>query len=275
MRIMADSNQTKTAASSEQSKDSSSVYNNIHRAFLQAVMNRRIVDADTAEGLYDTILANAEQKDFQEFVLTINLEINNFDLSLRTVRDERTGHAMLLLVNTKSDVGTQGATLYTPSELDYFKHLLDGIMQAPDLYLSSDTALHVASELDIKLEKAQGALDRFVDDHWLYYCVDSGHYALSLRSTVELQRYFEEHHPDAVSFCPTCSELVTVGRQCRQCDTRIHRHCTTGTAISSEACPFCSRVGTLKAFGLSLDSGTDDDGSATTMFSSSSFSSSS
>ncbi|KAI9278562.1 hypothetical protein BDA99DRAFT_9997 [Phascolomyces articulosus] len=101
-------------------------YSNIHRAFLQVMMSRRVMDMSTGEVIFENLLSIAEQThepDFQEFITTINLEINSYQLSLRRACDEVTGHDMLLLMNTTSDFATHIATLYSPGELDYFKQL--------------------------------------------------------------------------------------------------------------------------------------------------------
>ena len=104
-----------------------------------------------------------------------------------------------------------------------------------DFSLTSDQALNIArnDQVNMSLKKAQDVLDRFVTDRWLDNQDDEGVlYTLSLRSKVELQPFIEKNYRDS-AFCPTCSELVTTGLQCRQCNTRIHKHCCTTTATTT------------------------------------------
>ncbi|KAI8144725.1 hypothetical protein BJV82DRAFT_606003 [Fennellomyces sp. T-0311] len=213
--------------------DSNESYTSTHRLFMQVMLSRRVMDIDTAQALYHR-LPNAEQEDFQEFVANVNQAIDEIDLALRQATDERTGNAMLLLVNTSPDVSSQLATLYTRDELTYFKHILNAMIAEPEVTLSNSAALEVGAQLKMKLNKAQNVLDRLVEDRWLDET--DGFYTLSLRSAVELRSFFEESHPDLARFCRKCAELVTKGQQCRQCDTRIHHHCST-----AETCSLCSQ----------------------------------
>ncbi|KAF9579325.1 hypothetical protein BGW38_004463, partial [Lunasporangiospora selenospora] len=162
------------------------------------------------------------QEDFSDFIAEVNEGLNGADLEIRKAADEITGIPVMALTNTNGEKIAQVATSYNPTELEYFKHLLDLIVTADDeVYcISSTAALHETGRLKNKEDKplsltkreAELILDRFVADKWLIRST-AGAYSLSMRALLELQTYLKETYDEQIQECTLCMEIITKGQR--------------------------------------------------------------
>ncbi|KAF9286955.1 hypothetical protein BGZ68_002385 [Mortierella alpina] len=134
----------------------------------------------TALDLYSQVCNLTEepfdQDNFNDLITQMNEGLNSVELEFRRSQDEVTGAPIIALTNTNGQKIAQVATGYSPTELEYFKHLLDAIIMADDeaYCISSTAALHEAGNLKnaesktVTLTKrdAEVLLDRFVADKW-------------------------------------------------------------------------------------------------------------
>ncbi|KAF3122913.1 hypothetical protein TWF703_001059 [Orbilia oligospora] len=112
-----------------------SVYSNIHRAFLQALLIRPFIDVQegrellaaikSAEAGSDVSIESVSPKEFRATVHTIQNTISSFDLDIREMPDQEDGNHCYALVNDSNDDIIRFATTHTPDEISYFKRLLD------------------------------------------------------------------------------------------------------------------------------------------------------
>ncbi|KAF8938354.1 hypothetical protein BGZ58_001086 [Dissophora ornata] len=171
----------------------------------------------------------------------------------------------MALTNTNGQKIAQVATEYSPTELEYFKHLLDAIVMADDeaYCISSTAALHEAGQLKNKENKslsltkreAEALLDRFVADKWFIRSA-AGAYSLSMRSLLELQTYLKETYGDQIQECTLCMEIITKGQRCQvaACSCRLHYHCAGAyfKNMNNPVCPTCHSAWSAKVLiGLS------------------------
>ncbi|KAG0056487.1 hypothetical protein BGZ83_004745 [Gryganskiella cystojenkinii] len=231
-------------------------FTDLHRLFLQAAISKRLMTEATALDLYSRICTVSEEPfdrdHFSDFVTQLNEGLNSVELEFRRSQDEVTGVPIMALTNTNGQKIAQVATRYTPSELEYFKHLLDAIMMADDemFCISSTAALHEAGKLKNKENKsvamgkreAEALLDRFVADQWFIQS-SAGAYSLSMRSLLELQSYLKETYEDQIQECTLCMEIITKGQRCSvaACNSRLHQHCAAQyfKNMNSPSCPTC------------------------------------
>ncbi|KAF9184998.1 hypothetical protein BGZ51_002993 [Haplosporangium sp. Z 767] len=198
-----------------------------------------------------------DQDNFSDFVGQLNEGLNSVELEFRRAQDEVSGAFVMALTNTNGQKIAQVATGYSPTELEYFKHLFDAIVMADDeaFCISSTAALHEAGKLKNKENKpltlskkdAESLLDRFVKDQWLIRSA-AGAYSLSMRSLLELQTYLKETYEDQIPECTLCMEIVTKGKRCvvAACSCRLHNHCagTYFANMNKPVCPTCSSAWT-------------------------------
>ncbi|KAG0171098.1 Non-structural maintenance of chromosomes element 1 [Apophysomyces sp. BC1034] len=253
-------------------------YNDSHRLFLQSMLSHRIISEDQALELYDracqltsgnhavvferslTSLRLVPKVDFAAFLTAINRQINEIDLALRRSHDEKDGHAIIGLVNTKDDEISQVATNYTASEITYVRQLIELIVMADDddFAVKSMVAIRLGQKMKppISQKDTEDLLDRLVRDEWLEY-VPSGAYLMNTRTIMELQGYLREQYSDYMKECVMCLEIVTMGERCelQDCQVRMHRHCADNyfREHSNMRCLTCStQWSRSNVFGLGL-----------------------
>ncbi|CDS07746.1 hypothetical protein LRAMOSA01695 [Lichtheimia ramosa] len=237
-------------------------YNDSHRLFMQSMLSHRLLTEKRAQELYTRICEVTEEReiDFDEFVATINDEINEVDMVLRRSRDETNGVPVIALVNTKEDQIAQCATNYTPSEIVYFRQLLEMIVMADDetYAVATMVALRLGQKMKppISQRDVQDLIDRLIEDGWLALSPAGSSYVMGTRSALELQSYLRDQYNDMIKMCKVCMEMVTMGERCERqdCPVRIHRHCADGLFTGNDMeCPECKTGWTrLNTFGLGL-----------------------
>ncbi|KAF9456771.1 Nse1 non-SMC component of SMC5-6 complex-domain-containing protein [Collybia nuda] len=235
-------------------------YADAQRLFLQAVFSRGIMSGKVANLLWEKCMnavAAADdsiefprvrgKEEWGTFLVQVNRSIDSLDLEFRQFHDESSGKEMYALVNRKSDKIAQMATDYTPTEIMYFKALIEQIMLAPheSFCVSSLAALREVSIIKPKsnMSKAQAevVLGSFVAKGWLLK-TKQGRYCLSTRTLLELQGYLKNAYPDEFLECTICTEVLTRGVAChtKNCRTRMHTHCFIAYRRRRNLCPTCS-----------------------------------
>ncbi|KAF9388568.1 hypothetical protein CPB97_000786 [Podila verticillata] len=235
----------------------SSGFKDTHRLFLQAVISRRLMTEDAAQDLYSQVCQATQEQysedDFADFIGQLNEGLNSVEFEFRRSQDETNGDPIIALTNTNGQKIAQVATSYSPTELEYFKHLLDAIVMAEDeaYCISSTAALNESGKLKNKENKAltlskkdaDTLLDRYIADKW-FIKSKAGALSLSMRSLLELQTYLKETYGEQMQECTLCMEIITKGQRCATsaCASRLHHHCarTYFQNMNNPACPTCN-----------------------------------
>ncbi|KAG0230948.1 hypothetical protein BGW42_000599 [Actinomortierella wolfii] len=236
-------------------------FTDTHRLFLQAAISRRHMSEATAKDVYQrvcqatqgmTLKSEYNPDDYDDFIDTLNEGLNSVEFEFRRAIDEVTGQPVLSLTNTNGQKIAQVATSYNPTELEYFKHLVDAIVNADDeaYCIGSKAALIEAGNLVNKENKvltlskkdAEALLNRFVADQW-FIRSSAGAYSLSMRSLLELQTFLKETYPDQIQECTLCMDIITKGQRCQvgACAARLHHHCAERyfKNRTNKVCPTC------------------------------------
>ncbi|KAI0797893.1 Nse1 non-SMC component of SMC5-6 complex-domain-containing protein [Abortiporus biennis] len=232
--------------------------NDVQKLFLQAIISRRIVSQKLAVKLWeksvDAVKAADEtieihfgedRNSWDEWITKINAALNPLDLELAHLHDQQTGKELYALVNRKGDEVAQMASDYNPTEIAYFKAIVEQIMLAPNeaFCVSSLAALREVNTLKPTMTKTQAevVLGSFVAKGWLVKS-KKGRYTLAQRTILELQSYLRSTYPDEVLECTVCFEMVTHGMACNtpNCKARLHESCYNTYRRRNHSCPSCS-----------------------------------
>ncbi|KAJ5469376.1 hypothetical protein N7539_008994 [Penicillium diatomitis] len=148
------------------------IYDDRHRAFLQAFMARSTMTFEESQPVLAAIISAHESRDIapedvtqstlNDFVDTVNGAISTFDLEIRTSRrqdpkdsaDDSTTPPILIyaLVNTTSDALTQLATTYSADEIAFVKRVLDYMFEENNTRRSE--GMIISSMQAMRLSKA-------------------------------------------------------------------------------------------------------------------------
>ncbi|PPQ63097.1 hypothetical protein CVT24_005952 [Panaeolus cyanescens] len=233
----------------------------VEKVFLQAILSRGVVSTKLAKVLWKksreavkacnpnvnlpAIRPEHEDTAFVDFSQRISTSLDKLDLEFRCGRDETNGVEMWAIVNRKEDEISKLATEYTPTEITFFKLVVEQIMLAPheSFSVSSLAAMREASSMKPSMTKSQAevTLASFVAKGWLMKS-SRGRYSLSTRAILELGvSYLKSTFPEEIIECTICLELMTRGIACHtpNCKVRMHTPCFTRFRRDREICPSC------------------------------------
>ncbi|KAG4305885.1 hypothetical protein PORY_000795 [Pneumocystis oryctolagi] len=254
-------------------------FTDVHRAFLQCFISRKSISQDqainlllTAISIYENIpidSASVDVNTLELYISSINNAIIDFDLEIRKTIDQFTGIAIWILINTSSDVFSQLSTNYTPSEIEFFKQLLDYILvksntrQLEVFAITSSQALKESSVKSVGLSKAsaEASLAAFVEEGWLLKTIHGTrvYFTLSPRSLLELYPVIKMYIDDSennfdqntkatslLKRCKACHNIVTRGFRCSNinCPIRFHEYCSKAYMAmqKDKLCPCCGEI---------------------------------
>ncbi|TPX70567.1 hypothetical protein SpCBS45565_g01637 [Spizellomyces sp. 'palustris'] len=222
----------------------------LKRLFIQAYLLERFSTEEDVLNVYqrvcETLGRPYVREDLSSFISSMNQTLDTIDMELRRGHAPRDGTTYYALVNTNGDEVAKMATECTPTEITYFKHLIEIIVHADDdVYeLSSTVALSEATRIKPAMAKrdAEAFIDRMIKNKWL---VDrDGLISMSLRTILELQTYLKDQYPDRILECTLCMEIVTTDyERCNvaNCQTRLHSYCSRQyfSRRNQNNCPSC------------------------------------
>ncbi|CCJ28688.1 unnamed protein product [Pneumocystis jirovecii] len=216
----------------------------------------------------DSVLVNINT--LESYISDINNAIIALDLEIRKTIDQSTGVAIWILINTASDVFSQLSTNYNPSEIEFFKQLLDYILiksntrQLEVFAITSSQALKESCIKSAGLSKvsAEASLAAFVEEGWLSKTMHGTHmyFTLSPRSLLELypiiKMYIDDSENDLnhegakitslLKRCKACHNVVTQGFRCLNidCPIRFHEYCSKAYMArqKDKLCPKCGEI---------------------------------
>ncbi|XP_061167878.1 non-structural maintenance of chromosomes element 1 homolog [Saccostrea echinata] len=212
--------------------------NDGHRLFLQSFMSRGILNAKEVKQLFKICCLKynlpypENEKEAQgpllEFVRTVNHHIGPLHMQIRKGISEDDGTSSYGLVCTTESAITKLASDYTPSELEFFKKLIEIIVASEDAEVGSTEALNLVSRLEnvkkLSKDDAEDLLSRLETNKWIK--MSRGKISLATRSLLELDRYIEQMYED-VEKCNICKKLCLKGQTCPFCGTKLHFHCSS------------------------------------------------
>ncbi|KAK2176673.1 hypothetical protein NP493_647g00000 [Ridgeia piscesae] len=201
-----------------------------HRLFLQSFMSRGILPSKEVRQLYQQACERfGEASDLgrlAEFVNRINIKISPLHLQIKKGINEVTAAQYYGLVNTAESDITRLSSTYTVNELEFYKKIIESIVDSDDGVMSSTDALNLTSQLEKKMLKkdAEDLISKFERDNWLELN-PKGEIALSTRAILELDQYIQNQYPNLAVKCNMCHRLCLQGETCSRCDVKLHFSC--------------------------------------------------
>lgn len=209
-----------------------------HRLFLQSFMSRGLLGAKEVKLLYKTCCQkfeeyypdseNERKNHLLELVQTINRFIHPFHMEIKKGVGEEDGVSYYCLVCTNESAITKLASDYSPNDLEYFKKLVESIVESDQGHIGSTAALNLTEKLQKKMSKddAQNLLSRLEKAKWI--TLTSGRVSLSTRSLLELEQYILDMYEDSTSCrCNACKHICLKGQTCDNCGTKLHFYCAS------------------------------------------------
>ncbi|KAG5518302.1 hypothetical protein PMAC_003098 [Pneumocystis sp. 'macacae'] len=232
----------------------------------RSILQEKAVDLLlTAICIHDSVSVDIDV--LESYISEINNVIIGLDLEIRKTIDQSTGVAIWILINITSDVFSQLSTNYNPSEIEFFKQLLDYILiksntrQLEVFAITSSQALKESCIKSAGLSKvsAEASLAAFVEEGWLSKTMHGTHvyFTLSPRSLLELYPVIKTYiyDPDnnfdnestkitsLLKRCKACHNVVTQGFRCLKidCPVRFHEYCSKAYMArqKDKLCPNC------------------------------------
>ncbi|CDS07856.1 hypothetical protein LRAMOSA01805 [Lichtheimia ramosa] len=196
------------------------------------------------------------QSVLHEAIPVINNELSEINMLLKETKDEWSGGSMLVMINTTEDPYVEKMTPYTPKELEYYRHLIESIVKAPNQIwtVGHGAALRLGSSMKsgLTLAKTQELLDRLQEDGWLRVCND-GSYALATRATVELETYLcQTYGSNHIHHCIICTEMQAIMNAPNLADTILSDHLIYSVALSISLTMYSTRKECLYSYNVNL-----------------------
>ncbi|XP_046863797.1 non-structural maintenance of chromosomes element 1 homolog [Xenia sp. Carnegie-2017] len=222
----------------------------IHRLFLQCLISTPFMSEAETKASYSRCVqlfnegeveGNFDLEGFENCIRSINSGVRSLFLEVRKGVSEDDGTYYYGLVNNSEDQIARLATNYSPHDIDFFRKVLDTLVQSEDGTAESVHLLHAAADLpkSISVSNAENLLDMWVKDKWL--SKSSGSYWLGPRAYLELQPYLKRIYHDYIVDCSICMNIVLRGQNCVACDVKIHHHCAAKYFYQRilKKCPGC------------------------------------
>ncbi|KAK3091227.1 hypothetical protein FSP39_018110 [Pinctada imbricata] len=251
-----------------------------HKLFLQSFMSRGILEAKEVKQLFRTVclkyqenLPESEEERLRllpAFVRTINDNVKPFHMEIKKGISEEDGISYYCLVNTTQSSYCKFSSDYSANELEFYKKLIEVIVNSEDGQVSSTDALNLTSTLkEKKMSKdaAQQLLKRLENDKWIK--MSRGKICLATRSLLEMEMYILDTYKDDVDKCETCNKLCIKGDSCPSCGTKLHYHCARRFFHGRDS-PVCPKKGCGEPWPYSYDAdmlGTGDSSPASVFIS--------
>lgn len=224
-------------------------YGNVHRLFLQVMLQRRTLDEMEAQTLLKSCCKEfgEDVQQLEKFVYEINKELESVELALKTTIEEREDgdHPCLVLVNLMTGEANRMLSPFSQHELSYVQVLVGELVSTGDgeVKLRDAINLGLSSKQKLKASVCERLIERLVEEKWLLETVyDNGDVCLSLSSLIiaEINTYLEETYADDINKCLFCTKLTFKGYRCRQCEVAVHRDCAKKywqTSKKTNTCP--------------------------------------
>lgn len=201
--------------------------NDARRLILQSFMSRGILTEAELKEVHNHAHDHfgVEKTASERCLKDINTNITPMSMEIRTGKDEITGSTVYALVRTtESDLGRL-STDYPEKELEFFKKMLDLIVESDAGVASSTDILNLTNEIErLSKENAEKVLQSLVKDKWLVET--QGDISLSSRAILELEHYLKDvYGEEDIKDCNICKKIVLRGSVCYECHIRIHFYC--------------------------------------------------
>lgn len=219
---------------------------NSHRLFVQCFIAKPFMSEQDAKDTYikccQAFQGNDDLANFDKFIRTANKSLQPLFLEVRKGVSEDDGKQYYGLVNVSEDQISKFATSYTSHDVEFFRKVMDLVVQSDDGTVTSVDLLHAAADLEkpMTASHAENLLELWVKDKWLSQSL--GDCWLGPRGVLELHPYLKRVYEEFIVDCKLCMDIVLRGQSCAACDVKLHHHCAARyfRGRNNRKCPVCS-----------------------------------
>lgn len=228
------------------------------------------------------------QEDFDSYVAAATDALSPFDIEIRSTAHQISKTRIWAIVNSTSDLITQGSTIRTREEVAYIKRLIDAMFDTFNtprrevMGITSMQALNSSvrkgggrqsiggdesqatqsADKGMTSSQAEKILGDMVVEGWFEKSKE-GWYTLSARALMELRAWLVEAYNDSedpgewqrIKLCMGCSDIITIGQRCpnMDCNARLHDICEAAywqghRTREGKKCPKCGMEWTGKNY---------------------------
>ncbi|KAI8910223.1 Nse1 non-SMC component of SMC5-6 complex-domain-containing protein [Gorgonomyces haynaldii] len=222
-------------------------FGDVHRMFLQALLWKMYLPTQESQKIYNDLRSQQELEPevlSMEVLSLLNAKLAPLDMSIKKAVEPATGNEFHVLTNLNGDEIAKLGTNLSAVEIQYFKKIMEMILESKHYELSSTDAINAASEVQKGLNKtAENIIDRLVQEGWL--SVQRGRLSIGVRTRTELELHLTQNY--AVVDCSVCNDIVL--SRCESCpDTEctgiMHLWCKEKyfEQDGEVKCPVCQRT---------------------------------
>ncbi|KAJ2938988.1 hypothetical protein O0L34_g18966 [Tuta absoluta] len=217
-------------------------YGKVHRFLLRSVASRGVMTVAETE----LVLANYagpdnenEQISVQNLVQDINEKIRPFQQTIKITNDEFTDEEVVIFLSLGYDDATKAQNVFSATELEYFRLLIERIMTTDARQLSGIYAINIVGQMKSSFTKtdAQKLLNTWCQMRYLDK--DGDNYALGVRAIHEFEGYLRQNMPDTIEECCLCKQIVFRGFNCPACAKAVHTRCLNKYLEKIQKWPCC------------------------------------
>ncbi|KAJ8719059.1 hypothetical protein PYW07_016615 [Mythimna separata] len=199
-------------------------YGKVHRFFLRTVASQGVLSIPDAQTVLERF-NDEEQLSVPDVVKAINDEIRPYYQEIKITKDEVTNEDCIVFLSLADDAATKAQNLFSTTELEYFRVLIEQIMSTESRQITKIFAMNLVSSMKSSFTKtdAEKVLNTWCRMH--YFEKEQDNYALGLRAIHEFEGYFRQNMEHAVEDCFLCKHIVCRGYNCPGCGKAIHTRC--------------------------------------------------
>ncbi|CAH0723680.1 unnamed protein product, partial [Brenthis ino] len=215
-------------------------YNNTHRFFLRTMANRGVLSMKESVKVLKEFTGpneSVQPSTVSNLVEEINKELRSFGQRITIVKDKNTEsrEETLIFIMMVADKATKAQKIFTEKDLNYFRKLIEEIIQTESREIDYITALNLRTLLTKK--EAEVLLERWSKMHYLKKITTQAKgtrkestsisikFTLGLRGIHEFDTYFTDNLNSFVEKCQQCKEIVIMGCNCTTCGKALHKPC--------------------------------------------------
>ncbi|KAI5644540.1 nse1 non-SMC component of SMC5-6 complex domain-containing protein [Phthorimaea operculella] len=217
-------------------------YGKLHRFLLRSVASRGVMTVAETELVLENYIGNEnenEQISVQTLVQDINDKIRPFQQNIKITNDESTDEEVVIFLSLGYDEATKAQNVFSATELEYFRLLIERIMTTDARQLSGIYAINIVGQMKSSFTKtdAQKLLDTWC--RMRYLDKDGDNYALGVRAIHEFEGYLRQNMPDTIEECCLCKQIVFRGFNCPACAKAVHTRCLNQYLEKIQTWPCC------------------------------------
>ncbi|XP_026731709.1 non-structural maintenance of chromosomes element 1 homolog [Trichoplusia ni] len=199
-------------------------YGNAHRFFLRTVASQGVISVEDAQKLLDNCNSD-EEITVKDVVKAVNDEIKPYQQEIKIATDEFTNDEVVVFLSLGYDDATKSQNVFSATELEYFRILLEQIMTTESRQVSGIHAMNLVSKMKSSFTKSDAEKLLGTWCRMRYLDKDQDNYALGVRAIHEFEGYLHQNMPDSIEECCLCKRIVFRGYNCPGCPMAIHTRC--------------------------------------------------